>query len=292
VPRDSLSRRTILLIALGIVAALIAIVGGQWIGSRSQAILARRHALPPSPVRVVRTAAAETLGAHLIAVTACSGCHGPDLTGGPLNVYGTEVHSANLTRQLRTLSDADIDRALRAGLRPDGSSELVMPAHAYRAFTDDEVAAIIARLRALAPAGADQPKPVPGVGLRAALVFGAFAVETDKVAATRSPLDAGAPYATGRHLAAIACGRCHGPDLGGDKGAGSDMTVRGYYTRRQFHALIQKGDALGEGNMQLMTQTAEASFSHFSDAEVDAIYDYLNARDVILAARADRAKRR
>jgi hypothetical protein len=70
------------------------------------------------------------------------------------------------------------------------------------------------------------------------------------------------------------------------------MTVRGYYSRAQFHALIQKGDAIGEGNMALMTQTAQANFSHFADAEVDAIYDYLDARDGILVAKAAEAKRR
>ena len=51
----------------------------------------------------------------------------------------------------------------------------------------------------------------------------------------------------GRHLAAIACGRCHGTDLGGIRDVGPDMTVRGYYSSAQFHALIQKGDAIGEG---------------------------------------------
>jgi len=90
----------------------------------------------------------------------------------------------------------------------------------------------------------------------------------------------------GRHLTAIACARCHGDDLGGIGGAGPDLTVRGYYNRARFHALIGKGEAIGEGNMQLMTDTAEASFSHFTDGEIDAIYDYLDARDGVLVAKA------
>lgn len=279
--------------ALGALVALAAFaVASQWVTSRSQAILQARHPLPPSHVVVERTPAAETRGGRLIAVSACSGCHGTDLIGGPLNVYGTQVYTPNLTRQLTTLSDADIDRAIRAGLRPDGTSELVMPAHAYRAFTDDEVAAITARLRALRPQGVVLPKLHAGLLLRAALVVGALKTETEKVAADPPPVDAGAQFATGRHLATFACGRCHGSDLGGVKGAGPDLTVRGYYSRAQFHALVQKGDAIGEGNMQLMTQTAQANFSHFTDAEVDAIYDYLDARDRILVAKAAEAKRR
>ena len=290
--RSSMSTST-LLIALGVLVALAVVAAeSQWVMSRSRAILQARQALPPSRVVVERTPEAEARGARLIAVSACSGCHGTDLIGGPLNVYGTQVYTPNLTRQLATLSDADVDRAIRGGLRPDGTSELVMPAHAYRAFTDDEVAAIIARLRALPQQGIALPKLHAGLLLRGALVVGAFKTEAEKVATDPPPVDAGAPYAAGRHLATFACGRCHGSDLGGVKGAGPDLTVRGYYSRAQFHALVQKGDAIGEGNMQLMTQTAQANFSHFTDAEVDAIYDYLNARDRILVAKAAEAKRR
>jgi mono/diheme cytochrome c family protein len=277
-----------LLLALGAIVALAA-GGVRLVMSRSQAILDARHALPASRVVVEQLpgaqAQAEARGARLIAVAACSGCHGAGLTGGPLRVFATQVYTPNLTLQLRALSDADIDRALRAGLRPDGTSELVMPAHAYRALTDDEVAAIIAGLRALPGQGSRQPGLRPGLLLRVALVVGALRTEPEQLAAAGSPLDAGASFAGGRHLAAIACGRCHGTDLGGIANVGPDLTVRGYYSRARFHALIQKGDAIGEGNMALMTETARNNFSHFTDAEVDAIYDYLEARDRILAAR-------
>jgi mono/diheme cytochrome c family protein len=292
-PADS---RTKTRIALGLVVAggLIALSAGgvRMVTTRSQAILEARHALPPSRVVVARTPEAEARGARLIAVNACSGCHGTDLTGGPLHVFGSQVYTPNLTIQAKTLSDAEIDRALRAGLRPDGTSELVMPAHAYGAFNDDEVAAIIARLRALPRQGIEMPKTRPGLFLRAALAVGAFQPEVAKVAAARPPIDAGAPFAAGRHLAQVACGRCHGTDLGGIRDEGPDMTVRGYYSRAQFHALVQKGDAIGEGNMALMTQTAQANFSHFTDAEVDEIYDYLTARDRLLAAAKPAAAKR
>ncbi len=281
-----------LLLSLGGVVALAAIaVAVQLIMSRSRAILEARHPLPSSHVVVARSAAAEARGARLIAVSACSGCHGTDLIGGPLNVFGTQVYTPNLTIQPKSLSDAEIDRALRAGLRADGTSELIMPAHAYRAFTDDEVAAIVARLRALPRQGIELPRLRPGLLLRAALAVGALRTEADKLAAARPPVDAGPAFGAGRHLAVIACGRCHGSDLGGVRGVGPDMTVRGYYSRAQFHGLIQKGDAIGEGDMALMTQTAQANFSHFTDAEVDEIYDYLNARDRMLAARPQAQRR-
>jgi len=285
------SRSRPLLLALGAIVALGAMAGArELIVSRSRSILDARHPLPPSRVIPMRTPEDEARGARLIAVTACGGCHGTDLTGGPLKVFGTQLYTPNLTIMAKRLSDGEIDRALRAGLRPDETSELVMPAHAYRAFTDDEIAAIIARLRALPRQGIDMPKTRPGLLLRVALLAGWLETEPEKVAAAHGPVEAGPAVATGRHLAAIACGRCHGSDLGGVKDAGPDMTVRGYYSRAQFYALVKKGDAIGEGDMALMTQTAQASFSHFTDGEIDEIYAYLDARDRILGAKPAKPK--
>jgi mono/diheme cytochrome c family protein len=126
----------------------------------------------------------------------------------------------------------------------------------------------------------------PGPLLRAALLVGKLKTAPEQIAEASLPLDAGPRVAPGRHLTAIACGRCHGADLSGIGDAGQDLTVRGYYDRAQFHALVGRGEAIGEGKMELMTRTAEVSFSHFHPAEIDAIYDYLDARDGILVARA------
>src|ERR1700736_2378906 len=103
----SRSRR---LLALGAVVALVAIASCcQLIMSRSQAILETRDPVPTSQVMVERSPDAEARGARLIAISACSGCHGTDLTGGPLRVFGTQVYTPNLTIKPKALSDSDID---------------------------------------------------------------------------------------------------------------------------------------------------------------------------------------
>ena len=269
-----------------LVALVIAAWGASQAIFRSDAILAARHPLPPSAIVAATTPEAIARGERLVVVTNCTGCHGVDLTGGPLRVAGTPVFTANLTRVTARRTDAELDRAIRHGLRPNGSSELAMPSTAYSAFTDDEMASIIGYLRSLPPKGVNLPKFEPGLFLRASLLTGGLKMEADQVASAKPPLDAGPGVAAGRHLAAIACGRCHGSDLGGTRDAGPDMTVRGYYSRAQFFSLVKQGEMIGEGNMQLMTQTAKASFSHFTDGEIEAIYAYLDARDRILIAQA------
>jgi len=283
---DLISKRFWIVIAVTLVT-LAGLSLAYWrIESRSQVLLDERQAAAPTAVVAATTPAAVALGGHLVAVTACAGCHGPNLTGGPLNVAGTQIETPNLTIEAHRLTDAQIDRALRQGLRPDGASELIMPAQAYARFTDGEVAAIIGYLRSLPAKGAPSPAPRPGLILRASLLIGSVKTARRQLAAARPPLDAGPRVETGRHLAAVACGRCHGADLGGIRDQGPDLTVRTYYDRAKFQALIGKGEAIGEGNMQLMTDTAEASFSHFTPAEIDSIYDYLDARDGVLIARA------
>ena len=258
--------------------------------SRSQVILDARAPLPPGVVVVATTPEAVARGERLVAVAACAGCHGSDLTGGPLNVFATAVHTPNLTLVSKRRTTAELDAALRHGLRPDGTPELAMPAEAYGRFTDTEMGEIIGYLRSLPPKGVEAPRTEPGLLLRAALLIGKLQTSAQKVAEAKPPIDAGPNLALGRHLTAIACGRCHGSDLGGVKAGAQDITIRGYYNRAKFHDLISKGEAIGEGNMKVMTDTAEMAFSHFTPQEVDAIYDYLDARDGLLGAKGPPAK--
>jgi mono/diheme cytochrome c family protein len=275
-------------VGLGVGCAAIfggVLLASAWATARSQAILDMRYPGRPSAVAVVSSPEAIARGGHLIQVTGCSGCHGKALTGALMTLSSSSLYAPNLTVVGKTQSDAVLDRAIRQGLKSDGKSELAMPSQAYAAFTDDEVAAIVAYLRDTPRTGPVLTPPPLGLLLRANLATGALKTEVTRVAQARPPLDAGARLAPGRHLAAIACGQCHGADLSaGADAPGSDLTVRGYYTREQFRALMRTGAGLGE-HMELMSETAITSFSHFTDPEIDAIYDYLIARDQVLSTR-------
>jgi mono/diheme cytochrome c family protein len=270
-----------ILIGLAVIGAGVAIVE-----TRSQAILTARHPKPSSSVHGLATPDGIARGAHLTVVTACIGCHGNDLAGGAPSLSDRAALAPNLTR-LQKLTDGDLDRAIRRGLRPDGTSELGMPSYAYASLTDDEVAAIVGYLRSLSPKAVASVPPQPDLLLRANLLAGVFKTATQRVAEVRPPIEAGPRFASGRHLAMVACGQCHGPDLAGGRGLpGPDLTVRGYYNRSQFHTLLRTGESADAGDMELMSHTARMSFSHFSDGEIDAIFDYLDARDRALSVRA------
>lgn len=283
-----MSTRKWLLVGLALLVGIAVLVAAyELIVARSDSVLQVRHPLPSSAVRAATASDAIAVGAHVVQVTACAGCHGQDLTGAMLSVAGSPIAAPNLTLATPRLSDAQLDLAIRRGLKPDATSELAMPSRAYSGFSNDEVAAITGYLRSLKPRGTAQTQQKPGLFLRIELLLGLFRTSADSLAAADPPLDAGSQVATGRHLAQVACGQCHGSDLDGGQGLpGPGLGVDGYYSRAQFHTLMRTGQAVSDGDTELMARTARMSFSHFSDAEIDAIYDYLDARDRVLAPKA------
>ena len=93
-------------------------------------------------------------GRYLATVGGCAGCHGPGFSGG--HVPGTPPSfkaAANLTPTgIGHYSEADFFRALREGIRPDGTKlDPFMPWRLAREMSDDEIRAVYAYLRTVPP---------------------------------------------------------------------------------------------------------------------------------------------
>lgn len=111
------------------------------------------HEAPRAPAPPAGPTAA--YGAYLAAT--CTGCHGMDFAGGaiPGMPPGTPVPT-NLTPDAATglgaWTQADFVRALREGVRPDGSAiDPFMPVRMTKKMTDDEIIAIWRHLQTLPP---------------------------------------------------------------------------------------------------------------------------------------------
>ncbi|NRG19920.1 cytochrome c [Rhizobiales bacterium] len=150
---------------------------------------------------------------------ACGNCHtlagpdGPDfsreLAGGLVfDVEPFKAYAANITPDNGTgigaWSDAELAKAIREGLRPDGT--LIgppMPIPFYRALSDQDLAAIVAYIRSVAPVKNEVPTSSYNIPLPPA-----YGPPIDSVSAP-SPDD---HLAYGEYLVTIShCMECHTP---------------------------------------------------------------------------------
>jgi cytochrome c553 len=173
----------------------------------------------PDPARLER-------GKHLAtAINKCVACHEADLGGkvfieaGPL---GTII-APNLTTGrggvLASYTDAELERAIRHGVRRDGRAIKIMPAPEYYHLSDDDLAALIAYLRTVKPVDRELPATTIGPLGRALYLFGQLpllpAEEMDH-AARRETAAPGVTVEYGAYLAMVGgCKGCHGMDLAG-----------------------------------------------------------------------------
>lgn len=183
------------IVAASLAGVLVLAIGYVLIGS--QRMLDRSYRKRPSAVHASVSADAIARGRHLVVISTCTDCHGKDLTGIRLPVPGSVFYTPNLTIMARTLSDADMDVAIRQGLRPDGKSVLFMPSHGYATFSDDEVASMIAYLRSLKPQGTASPDRHLGLRVRLVFVLGIVRTEAAEFAAVPLPRDLGVSHEKG-----------------------------------------------------------------------------------------------
>ena len=254
----------------------------------SESIIGRTYDLSPSTFHARATPDGIARGAHLTQIFGCTDCHKSDLTGAQFDdIPGAVVWSRNLHLAGKSFSDADFDRAIRHGLHADGTSVAIMPSDCYAALSDDELSAIVAYLRSLPPKGSEHPPFHVSFFGRLGIVRGGFMPDRAYFATDKPPLDLGPATAKGRHLAQIACAECHDTTLNGVPDfapSTPNLSLVASYSREDFAHFMRTGKAAGNRELPVMSAEARRRFSHFSDAEVNAIYDYLFARGQKLAA--------
>ncbi|MBO0931785.1 c-type cytochrome [Fibrella aquatilis] len=189
--------------------------------------LNRRHnvvALPKLPI----TTNADTVawGGHIAtSFGLCTQCHGVDLggqlylDGGPLGM----VYGPNLTRGRGGiggfLTNEDWVRAIRYGVKRNGTSMLVMPSEKLAYLADDDLSALVSYLKQLTPVDREVPPTELRLLGRTLLVLG----ELPLLAAEKVPnhvpaktIDRRSSATYGLYLANVgSCRGCHRPDLAG-----------------------------------------------------------------------------
>lgn len=190
--------------------------------------------------------------------------------------------TANLTQAVSRYTNAQLARAINAGVRHDGTLLWDMPSHLFTQLHPDEMAAIIAWLRSHPPTGIEHPRPLFAAAARREMAAGSYRSSAAEVARDGDvwPPDAGAALARGRFIVRATCAECHGLDIRGGTPPGEatrpDLRIAAGYDPAQFKTLMQTGVAIGGREVGLMSRVARGRFRHLTDAERTAVLDYLH----------------
>ena len=178
-------------------------------------------------------------------------------------------------------SDIDFVRAIRHGVRPDGTGLIIMPSGEFNEISGPDLGAIIAYLKTVPPVDNELTSRSLGPLSRLFIVLGApfIAAETiDHSLAAPAAVEPGVTAEYGKYLA-IPCASCHGEDLARGTGefAGPNITLGGElggWSEDDFITALRTGATPDGGKLDPEKMPWE-SFARLTDDELKAIWLYL-----------------
>lgn len=221
-------------------------------------------------------------GRHMAKVAGCwAGCHGKEGEGGFESIKDIHRSAApTLSQALPQYADDELVRLIRYGVKRDGKSSIGMIAYATWPLGDQDIADIIAHLRAqpvLPPVERSHDFTWRG---RWAMVTGAWGVDAAMV--NRSlprwgELPLNTPFERGRYLASVVCAPCHGRSLRGSALESTpSLTIVAAYSQEQFRQLLRTATAAGGRQVTRMDWVRDVEFT---DQEINDLYEFLRDHD-------------
>lgn len=275
----------------GVLALVMAAVAAVYLVTTVR--MSKRYDVAAAPIAVPRDSAGLARGRHLAgAIAKCVACHGEDFGGAVMAddwPFGRLVAS-NLTSGKGGVGprydDAAMGRAIRHGIRYDGTPLRVMPSEAFQYLADDDVEALIGYIRSVPPVDRELPSMRIGPVARVISLLTTFpliparVVDHQRVPAATMPEAPTTGY--GQYLANVGgCTGCHGPGLsGGQVGPGrpaSNLTPAGIgtWTEEDFRRALREG--MRPGGVAIDSAMPWRQAGRMTDSEIHALWVFLKS---------------
>lgn len=264
----------------------------------SQSRMTRSIVQPAYALALKDDAASIERGRYLFQSRGCADCHGHDGAGRVFvndEGMGLKLAGPNISpgpgSVVAHYQAEDWERTLRHGVKPSGRPLMVMPAEDYARWTDGDVAAVAAYVRALPPvAGGPAVLQLP-LPVRVMYGLGLMPDAAERIDHTLPPAQPVPEGVTTRHGQYVAngCIGCHGAQLSGGKipgappdwpaaanltpGEGSAMAR--YADPAAFRAMLRSGRR-PDGSAVSRVMPFEA-LAQMNDTDIDAAYVYLKS---------------
>jgi mono/diheme cytochrome c family protein len=275
------------LVGLIVLAALVLYVkGGQTLGQKFNA--------PAESFTIPTGADALARGQYLMeTTTGCTGCHGENLGGtefindGMIGLLWTPNLTAGQGGVGATYSDADYERSIRHGVRPNGEALFIMPSQHFNHMSDEDLGAVLAYLKTFPPVDQTIPArriaPIGQIMVGAGLFGELPAAQIDQAAPHAATMARDASPAYGAYLVELAtCADCHGQKLDGQaSGPPSDVPPAnltpagdlGNWSEADFIQTLHTG--VTPDGRTLSDEMPWQFFGKMEDQDLAAIYAYL-----------------
>ena len=284
----------------GLVALILLVVVVSYAVSASR--LEKHYEVAAANIAVPTDSASIARGHVLATLNGCTSCHGSTLGGRVMidQFPFARLPAPNLTRGAggigATYTDADWERAIRHGVRRDGTPLFIMPANEFNPMRDEELGRLIAYAKSVPPVdNANQPSRTIYPLARVLHTFGAPLVSAEHIDHTKQVKVAPPPSASlayGEYVAG-ACKFCHGADLsgqevGGEPGAPPSPPIGptgrpAKWTEAQFFQTMRTG-VTPEGWKLRNEYMPWQAIGQLGDDELRAVLLYLK-QPVAVAAR-------
>lgn len=269
-------RGLLALVALALLAVVIVYAGSEW-------VIRQGHAVPSVNIAIPKDAASVAEGARMARIANCRDCHGANGEGKVLfeaPMLG-RIAPPSLAKAAATMTDAELARAIRHGVKKDGSSLFIMPTYALGHLSDEDVGRIVAWIRTLKPGPKDSQATMSYGPLGRALILAGKLPPMASAATLSQPTR---PANTGRYIADFACLACHKLDRDGTMEDGKTRVpalapMVAAYDPAKLKRLLRTGVGTRPDH-GLMSVVARESFFVLTDQEIDQIQAYLKAEAI------------
>jgi mono/diheme cytochrome c family protein len=285
----SIFRRGALAALITVAATIVAVY------ALSERRLRARYPVPAGALAISTSRASIQRGEHLTrSIGTCTLCHGDDLGGGVYADMGPVgiVAGPNLTRGRGGLAGsfelADWVRAIRYGVRRDGTSLIMMPSEEFTNMTDEDLSSIVVYLEQAPPVDREVPRTHFGPIGRVLLALNRLEIltapKTQHPETTGDTVEkSGREY--GRYLADVSgCHGCHGHGLSGGQVAGppglppaANLTPAGLqgWTERDFTRALRRG--VRPDGSTINDFMPWRTYAAMTDDELHALWSYLRS---------------
>ena len=264
-------RGLLALIALLLLALVVVYAGSEW-------VIRKGHAVPLTEVAVPSDAASIAEGARVARIASCRECHAANGQGKVLfeDPMLGRIASPPLARVAATMTDAELVRAIRHGVKKDGSSLFIMPSHALGHLSDQDVGRVVAWIRTLRPGPGDSQATMSYGPIGRALILTG---KLPPMASSAKLSQSARPADMGSYVVDFACLACHKMHQQGFMEDGATKVpalapMVAAYDPVKLRKLLRTGVGT-KPDHGIMSVVARESFSVLTDPEIDAIQAYL-----------------